>query len=83
MLRDKYSRYPVPVGRVATLEDEEVFPPDPEVLDVEPLEIEGLRCPEDPSYEPLPVGRALLLCVWRNGPFYMGLPSPQNLLSLA
>ena len=29
--RDKYRRYPMPIGRVATLEDEELFPPDPEV----------------------------------------------------
>ena len=29
--RDKYKRYPMPVGRVATLEDEELFPPDPKV----------------------------------------------------
>ena len=28
--RDKYRRYPVPAGRVATLEEEELFPPDPE-----------------------------------------------------
>ena len=29
--RDKYRRYPLPVGQVATLEDEELFLPDPEV----------------------------------------------------
>ena len=29
--RDKYRRYPVPTGKVATLEDEELFPPDSEV----------------------------------------------------
>ena len=35
----------MPVGRVVTLEDEELFPPDPEVQDTEPPEfdkIEGL-----------------------------------------
>ena len=43
--RDKHKRYPVPTGRVATLEDEELFLSDPEVKDVEPPEfdqIEGL-----------------------------------------
>ena len=29
--RDKYRRYPMLMGRVAILEDEELFPPDPEV----------------------------------------------------
>ena len=29
--RDKFWRYPTPTGRIATLEDEELFPPDPEV----------------------------------------------------
>ena len=43
--RDKYRRYPTPMGRVASLEDEELFLPDPEVRDLEPPEfdqIEGL-----------------------------------------
>ena len=43
--RDKYRRCLLPVGWVATLEDEELFPPDPKVPDVEPPEfdqIEGL-----------------------------------------
>ena len=31
--RDKYRRYPMPVGRVATLENEQLFPPAPEVRD--------------------------------------------------
>ena len=29
--RDWYQRYPAPVGKVATLEDEELFLPDPEI----------------------------------------------------
>ena len=41
--RDKYRRYPVPTGRVATLEDEELFPPDPEIWDVEPPEIDQIE----------------------------------------
>ena len=43
--RDKYRRYPMPVEWVATLEDEELFRPDPKVQDIEPSEfdqIEGL-----------------------------------------
>ena len=28
--RDWYQKYPAPAGRVTTLEDEELFPPDPE-----------------------------------------------------
>ena len=38
--RGKYRRYPTPAGRVATLEDEELFPPDPETQDMEPPEID-------------------------------------------
>ena len=30
---DKYRRYPTPMGQVATLAEEELFPPDPEPLD--------------------------------------------------
>ena len=41
--RDKYRRYPTPVGWVATLEDEELFPPDPEVQDVEPPEFDQIE----------------------------------------
>ena len=33
--RDWYRRYPAPKGRVATLEDEELFLPDPEIQGVE------------------------------------------------
>ena len=43
--KDKYRRYPAPVGWVATLEDEGLFPPDPKAQDSEPPEfnqIEGL-----------------------------------------
>ena len=42
---DKYRKYPRPGGRVATLEDEELFLPDPKVWDVEPPgfdQVEGL-----------------------------------------
>ena len=41
----KYRRYPMPVGWAATLKDEELFLPDPEVQDVEPPgfdQIDGL-----------------------------------------
>ena len=41
--RDKYRRYPTPIGRVATLEDEELFLPDPEVQDVEPPELDQIE----------------------------------------
>ena len=41
--RDKYKRYPAPTGRVATLEDEELFPPDPEVQDVEPPKFDQIE----------------------------------------
>ena len=82
--RDKYRRYPVPAGRVATLGDEELLSPDPEAQDVEPPEIDQIEgCQDEPGYEPLPAGGVLLLCVQHDGPFCMGLPSPQNLLSLA
>ena len=43
--RDRFRRYPVPTGRVATLEEEELFPLGPETQDSEPPEfnwIEGL-----------------------------------------
>ena len=43
--RDKYRIYPMPAGWVATLEDEELFPPDPKAYDSERPkfnQIEGL-----------------------------------------
>ena len=45
--RDKYRRYPMAAGRMATLEEEELFPPDPkshesEIPEFDP--IEGLTC---------------------------------------
>ena len=43
--QDKYRRYPTPAGWVATLTEEDLFPPDPEPLDPgvpEPGIIEGL-----------------------------------------
>ena len=33
----------MPVGRVATLEDEELFLPDPEVQDIEPPELDQIK----------------------------------------
>ena len=41
--RDEYRRYPMPAGRVATFEDEELFPPDPEAWDMEPPEIDQIE----------------------------------------
>ena len=41
--RDKYRRYPTPVGRVATLEGEELFLPDPEVQNIEPPELDQIE----------------------------------------
>ena len=44
--RDRFRRYPAPTGRVATLEEEELFPPYPETRDSELPElnqIEGLN----------------------------------------
>ena len=41
--RDKYRRYPMPAGRVTTLEDEELFLPDPEVQDIEPPEFDQIE----------------------------------------
>ena len=63
------------MGRVATLEDEGLFPPDPEVRDIEPPEfdqIEGLSVRMTHTmnhYQPM-------LCVWHDGPFCKGLSSP-------
>ena len=41
--RDKYRRHPTPMGRVASLEDEELFTPDPETWDVEPPKIDQIE----------------------------------------
>ena len=41
--KERYRRYPAPTGRVATLEDEDLFPPDPEVLEGEPSELDQLE----------------------------------------
>ena len=38
--RDWYRRYPAYAGRVATLRDEELFPPDPEIPGTEALDAE-------------------------------------------
>ena len=43
--RDKYSRYPAPMGQVATLAEEELLLPDPELSDSdvpEPDVIDGM-----------------------------------------
>ena len=40
--KERYRSYPTPTGRVATLEDEDLFPPDPEVLKEEPPELDQL-----------------------------------------
>ena len=41
--RNKYRRYPTPTGRVATLEDEELFLSDPEAWDVEPAKVDQIE----------------------------------------
>ena len=41
--KERYRRYPAPTGRVAMLEDEDLFPPDPEVLKGEPPELDRLE----------------------------------------
>ena len=41
--RDKYQRYPVPVGWIAMLEEEELLPPDPELPDPEAPELEQIE----------------------------------------
>ena len=38
--KERYRRYPTPAGRVAMLEDEHLFPPDPEVLEGEPAKLD-------------------------------------------
>ena len=83
--RDKYRSYPLPTGRVATLEDEELFPPDPEARDVEASEfdqIEGLnvRMTQAMSHYQWEECRCF---VQHDRPFCKGLSSLQNLLSLA
>ena len=55
--RERYRRYPMPTGRVAMLEDEDLFPPDSEVLVGEPPkldQLEGLSLAHDAADEPLP-----------------------------
>ena len=41
--KERYRRYPVPAGRVAMLEDEDLFPPDPELLKGEPPKLDQLE----------------------------------------
>ena len=41
--RDRFRRYHAPAGRVATLEKEELFPPDPETRDPEPPELDQIE----------------------------------------
>ena len=40
---EKYRRYPTPTGRVAMLEDEDLFPPDPNVLELESPEVDPIE----------------------------------------
>ena len=71
----------MPAGRLATLEDEELFLPNPEVGDVKPPEIDqigGLS---------VRMTQAMNHYQWEEPHCFVcsvtGLPSPQNLLSLA
>ena len=41
--RERCRRYPVPTGRVAMLQDEDLFPPNPEVLVGEPPKLDQLE----------------------------------------
>ena len=41
--KERYRRYPTPRGRIAMLEDEDLFPPDPEVLEGEPPKLDQLE----------------------------------------
>ena len=41
--RERYRRYPAPTGRVAMLEDEDLFPSDSEALTGEPPELDQLE----------------------------------------
>ena len=41
--REIYRRYPKPTGRVAMLEDEDLFPPDPEAVMGEPPKLDQLE----------------------------------------
>ena len=53
--RDKYQRYPAPVGRFAMLDEGELLPPDPELSDSEAPELDqieglGLRMTQAMNY---------------------------------
>ena len=55
--KERYRRYPAPAGRVTTLEDEDLFPPDPELLEGEPPELDQVGRVEpvhNSGDEPLP-----------------------------
>ena len=54
--RDRFRRYPASSGRVVTLEDKELFLPDPKARDSPPNR--GIKHANDPSHEPLSVGGA-------------------------
>ena len=41
--KEKFHRYPTPVGHVGTLEEDELFPPDPEPQEADDLESELLE----------------------------------------
>ena len=41
--RERYRRYPVPTGRVAILEDKDLFPTNPEAVMGEPPELDQLE----------------------------------------
>ena len=41
--KERYRKYPAPAGRVAMLEDEDLFPPDPELLKGEPPKLDQLE----------------------------------------
>ena len=41
--KERYRRYPTPACRLAMLENEDLFPPDPEVLEGEPPELDQLE----------------------------------------
>ena len=41
--KERYRRYPTPAGRVAMLKNEDLFPPDPEVLEGEPPKLNWLE----------------------------------------
>ena len=71
--RDRYQqRYPAPMGRVATLKEEELFPPDLEVWGIEAPDaelhefdkIEVVGHADDAGPEPLPAEGTKMLHVW-------------------